>query len=136
MQTREDGGPADLEERGWQALATEGAAPEFYREVLDDTVVMLLPGGLVLDDRAAIIEAMSGPPWSAYRIGRLTERHPTADTGLVTYEVVARRGDGPEYAALIGSLYVRRPAGWRLTFHQQAPRGATWRDPGGTAQRP
>src|SRR4051812_38601345 len=73
MRTHEEGGPADLEERGWQALATEGAGAEFYREVLDDTVVMLLPGGLVLDDRAAIIGAMGGPPWSRYRLGRLTE---------------------------------------------------------------
>jgi hypothetical protein len=123
MDTDEDGGPAGLEERGWAALATEGAGPGFYREVLDERVVMLLPGGLVLDDREAVIAAMSGPPWSAYRIDRLTEHRPTADTGLVTYEAVARRGDGPEYAALIGSLYVRRPAGWRLTFHQQTPRG-------------
>ncbi|WP_433557853.1 DUF4440 domain-containing protein [Pseudonocardia xinjiangensis] len=128
MRTHEEGGPADLEERGWQALATEGAGAEFYREVLDDTVVMLLPGGLVLDDRAAIIEAMSGPPWSTYRIERLTEHHPTTDTGLVTYEVVARRGHGPEYAALIGSLYVRRPSGWRLTFHQQTPGRARTED--------
>jgi hypothetical protein len=123
MDTHEAGGPADLEERGWTALATEGAGPEFYREVLDDTVVMLLPGGLILDDRAAIIEAMSGPPWSTYRLERLTAHRPTPDTGLVTYEVTARRGDGPEYRALVGSLYVRRDGGWRLAFHQQTPSG-------------
>jgi hypothetical protein len=122
MNTHEADGPADLEERGWQALATEGAAAGFYGEVLDDTVVMLLPGGLVLDERAAIIEAMSGPPWSAYRLDRLTEHRPTADTGLVTYGVRARRGDAPEYVALVASLYVRRAAGWRLAFHQQTPR--------------
>jgi hypothetical protein len=91
--------------------------------VLDHTVVMLLPGGLVLDDRAAVIEAMSGPPWAAYRLDRLTEHRPTADTALVTYGVVARRGDGPEYSALVGSLYVRRAEGWRMAFHQQTPRG-------------
>jgi hypothetical protein len=122
MNIHEADGPADLEERGWQALATDGAAAEFYGEVLDDTVVMLLPGGLVLDERAAVIEAMSGPAWSAYRLDRLTEHHPTADTGLVTYGVRARRGDAPEYFALVASLYVRRAAGWRLAYHQQTPR--------------
>jgi Domain of unknown function (DUF4440) len=127
MDTHEPGEPADLEERGWQALATAPtdagtAALDFYGRVLDDTVVMLLPGGLVLDDRAAIVESMGGPPWSAYRIERLVERRPTADTALVTYGVVARRGDDPEYSALIASLYVRRDDGWRLAFHQQTPR--------------
>jgi hypothetical protein len=122
MDIHEAGGPADLEERGWKALATAGAGPAFYREVLDDTVVMLLPGGLVLTDREAVIEAMSGPPWSAYRIEGLTGHRPTPDTCLVAYEVVARRGDGPEYAALVGSLYVRRAEGWRLAYHQQTPK--------------
>jgi hypothetical protein len=44
----------ELEEQGWRALSTAGeAAAEFYELVLDDTVVMLMPGGMVLDDRAA-----------------------------------------------------------------------------------
>jgi hypothetical protein len=113
--------PAQLEQRGWVALSTPGAGPQFYREVLDGEVVMLLPGGLVLDDRAAIIQSMSGPAWSSYRVEHLTERRPTADTALVTYAVVARRAD-TEYSALVSSLYVRREAGWRMAFHQQTPR--------------
>jgi hypothetical protein len=122
MDIREQGGPADLEEQGWQALATEGAASKFYGEVLDETVAMLLPGGLLLDDRAAIIDSMSGPPWSSYRIDGLTEHRPTADTALVTYGVRARRGAAAEYSALVASLYVRRADGWRMAFHQQTPR--------------
>ena len=109
MDTHEPDGPADLEEQGWQALATEGAASKFYGEVLDDTVVMLLPGGLVLDDRAATIASMSGPPWSSYRSIGLTEHRPTADTALVTYGVRARRGAAAEYLALVASLYVAAP---------------------------
>jgi hypothetical protein len=113
--------PAWLEERGWEALSTPGAGPEFYRDVLDDEVVMLLPGGLRLADREVIIESMSGPPWSAHRIEEIHEHRPTPDTALVTYGVVARRGD-VEYSALISSLYVRREQGWRMAFHQQTPR--------------
>jgi hypothetical protein len=126
MDTDEPGGPAGLEEQGWQALATEGAASKFYAkfygEVLDETVVMLLPGGLALDDRAAIIDSMSGPPWSSYRLDGLTEHRPTAETAVVRYGVRARRGAAAEYSALVASLYVRRADGWRLTFHQQTPR--------------
>ena len=122
MNTDDPGGPADLELRGWQALSTDGAAAGFYDRVLDDGVVMLLPGGLVLDDRGVIIESMSGAPWSSHEIDGLTEHRPTPDTSLVTYGVRARRGDAPEYSALVASLYVRRADGWRLAFHQQTPR--------------
>jgi hypothetical protein len=110
-----------LEERGWEALSTPGGGPEFYGEVLDDDVVMLLPGGIVLDERGAALDAMSGPPWSAHHLEHLGEHRPTADTGLVTYGVVATRGE-LEYSALVSSLYVRRDDGWRMAFHQQTPR--------------
>jgi uncharacterized protein DUF4440 len=113
--------PTRLEERGWDALSAPGAGPEFYREVLDGEVVMLLPGGLFLDNREAIIESMGGPPWSTYRLENVREHRPTPDTAIVTYGVVAQRGD-VEYSALIGSLYVRREQGWRMAFHQQTPR--------------
>jgi hypothetical protein len=112
---------AALERQGWDALATSGAAARtFYERVLDHDVLMLLPGGLVLDDRAAIVEAMSGQPWSRYTLEDLRARRPTPDTGLVTYGAVADR-DGKAYSALMSSLYVRRD-GWKLIFHQQTPR--------------
>ena len=114
-------GPAQLEEHGWEALSTPGAGARFYREVLDGEVVMLLPGGLALRDRDTIIDSMSGPPWTSYRLEDLIEHRPTPDTALVAYGVVARRGDG-EYSALVSSLYVRREEGWRMAFHQQTPR--------------
>ena len=57
-----------LEQAGWRALATAGAAEEFYRRVLDDPVVFLLPGGLRIDDREAIVDSISGPPWDWYRL--------------------------------------------------------------------
>jgi hypothetical protein len=111
-----------LEEQGWEALSSGGeAARAFYERVLDRTVVMLLPGGLVLDERAAIIDSMSGQPWSSYELQDMQSFHPTQDTAVVTYGVVAQR-DAQEYSALMSSVYVRREDGWRLTFHQQTPR--------------
>lgn len=111
-----------LERRGWDALSTHGeAARTFYEEVLDERVLMLLPGGMVLDDRSAIVEAMSGEPWSRYELEDVRTVRPSPDVAVVTYGVVAVR-DGGEYSALMSSLYVRRDAGWRLAFHQQTPR--------------
>lgn len=111
----------ELEQAGWRALSTDGAAAHaFYDRVLDDDVTMLLPGGLVLTDRSAALRSMSGAPWDEYALADLRDTSPTPDTALVTYGVTARRGD-TTYAALVGSLYVRRTDGWRLTFHQQTP---------------
>ncbi|MFI6511224.1 DUF4440 domain-containing protein [Streptosporangium sp. NPDC050855] len=119
--TRDD--VIDLERQGWQALSsTPEAATGFYERILDRTVVMLLPGGMVLDDRAAIVKAMSGRPWSSYELQDPRVSHPTTDTALVTYGVLARRDGAPPYSALMSSLYARRQDGWRLVFHQQTPR--------------
>jgi hypothetical protein len=61
---------------------------------------MLLPGGLVLDDRAVIVNSMSGQPWSSYELEDLRSFQPTEDTAVVTYGVVAQR-DEQQYAALV-----------------------------------
>jgi Domain of unknown function (DUF4440) len=112
---------AALEREGWDALSTDGeTARTFYDRVLDEQVVMLLPGGMALDDRDTILESMSGQPWSSYTLEQVRSFRPKPDVGVVTYGVVARRDD-QEYSALMSSLYVRREDGWKLVFHQQTP---------------
>ncbi|HSI80488.1 MAG TPA: nuclear transport factor 2 family protein [Solirubrobacterales bacterium] len=111
-----------LEEQGWEALSASGeAARAFYERVLDGVVVMLLPGGLVLDDRAVVVQSMSGRPWSSYELEELRSFQPTEDTAVVTYGVVAER-DEQRYSALVSSVYARRGDEWKLSFHQQTPR--------------
>ncbi|MCL3859485.1 nuclear transport factor 2 family protein [Actinotalea sp. K2] len=112
-----------VERAGWRALATSGAAAtSFYDEVLDDEVVMLLPGGLVLTERSQVVASMGGEPWGSYEIEDLEALEVGPDTVLVHYRVRATRGDEPAYSALVSSLYARRGAGWRLVAHQQTPR--------------
>lgn len=111
-----------LEREGWDALSSSGeAARAFYERVLGDQVVMLLPGGMRLEDRATIIDSMSGQPWSRYALEDMRCRELASDVGVVTYGVVAERG-GQEYSALMSSVYVQRADGWKLAFHQQTPR--------------
>jgi hypothetical protein len=113
----------DLEVRGWQALSDSAeAATEFYERTLDGSVVMLLPGGLRLDDRAAIVASMGGRPWAGFALEDPQVLEVTPDSGLVTYGVSAHREGTPQYSALVSSLYVRRADGWKLAFHQQTPR--------------
>ena len=65
MSTRDD--VLDLERSGWIALSTSPeAATHFFAEVLADRALMLLPGGLVIDDRTRALESMSGAPWSSF----------------------------------------------------------------------
>ena len=114
--------PDELERAGWDALVEGGdAARSFYDGVLDDDVVMQLPGGLLLTDRAVMLQTMGDSPWSSYELADVAVRTPADDVALVTYGVVAQRGD-ETYSALMSSLYVRRGDGWRLAFHQQTPR--------------
>lgn len=112
-----------LEEQGWRALSSSpGEAVAFYDDVLDERVVMVLPGGTILDDRAAILDSMSGSPWASYEIEGLLLVQPTDDVVAVVYAVTARRAGDPEYSAHVASTYVRRDEGWKLTLHQQTPR--------------
>ncbi|MEX5300237.1 nuclear transport factor 2 family protein [Kocuria sp. CPCC 205292] len=114
--------PITLEQQGWQALSSTGEqAAAFYDDVLDQEVVMLLPGGLLLDDRAAIVASMAGIPWSSHELSDLRVLHPTSDTAVVLYRVLARRGESAPYDALVSSTYARRERGWKLVVHQQTP---------------
>jgi len=83
--------------------------------------MMLLPGGIVLDERSRIIESVSGRPWSSYALQNLRTTELTPEAAIVTYGAVAER-DGEKYSALMSSLYIRRTDGWKLAFHQQTPR--------------
>lgn len=112
----------ELEEHGWQALrAGGGSAIAFFDSVLDLQVTMLLPRGVSITSRPVALKAMSGTPWDSYHLGNWAVRNVTEDLVLLTYAVDARRGV-ETYAALVASMYIRRPGGWRLTFHQHTPR--------------
>lgn len=97
------------------------AAAEFYGRALDDRVVMVLPGGMRIDDRAAAVEAMSGAPWAWYRLEGILPGLLTDDVVTVAYTATAQREGGDVYTAQMSSTYVYRPGGWRMAFHQQTP---------------
>ncbi len=120
MPVRED--LVELEKAGWRAL-TKGpdVADAFYREVLDDDVVMLLPGGRQIRERERAVLTMSGTPWDGFVLEDVQVLTPRSGVGLITYGVIARRGP-LRYSALVASSYVKRAEGWRLVHHQQTVR--------------
>lgn len=113
-----------LEQRGWEALATEGAAPGFFDEVLAGDVLFILPGDMVLDDRDAVLESMSGPPWSSFELSdeRVVALGP--DAALVAYRASAER-DGATYRALLASAYLRGGGRWRMMRTSPPPTPST-----------
>ena len=110
-----------LERRGWDALSTEGAAGPFYDEVLVAEPLMLLPGGMVLDDRATIVDSMAGAPWDTHDLEEVRVVALGEDAAVVAYGATATRGD-TEVSSLFASTYVRTGGRWRLAVHQQTPR--------------
>ena len=110
-----------LEHSAWDALSTSGdAAAAFYERVLADEILMLLPGGMVINDREAVIDAMRGDPWTSFELSDERVLDLGASSAVVAYRGTARRGDD-EYTALFNSTYVRDGDAWRLALHQQTP---------------
>lgn len=111
-----------LERSGWDALSTSGdAAARFYDENLDTEVLMLLPGGIVLDDREEVVESMRGAPWSAFELSDERVLELSDESAVVAYRATAQRDGGDPYTALFNSTYVRKDGRWLLVVHQQTP---------------
>ena len=111
----------ELERESWRALSTDGdTAAGHYEALLADEVLMLLPGGLVIDDRRKVVDSMRGAHWDSFEI--TDERVLELDdrTAVVAYRATARRADH-DYDALFNSTYVRDDGTWRLVLHQQTP---------------
>ena len=98
--------------------ASGNAAASFYDDVLADEALFVLPGGLVLDDRATILDSMSGPPWDDYTLSDEGVVPLGPDAAAIVYRADGRRGDD-RYNAHCTSTYVRIDGQWRLRMHQQ-----------------
>ena len=110
----------DLETDAWDALTTPGEAARYYADILADDVLMLFPGGMVIDDRDTVVASMDAPPWSSFDITDARVLPLGMDAAVLAYRVHARRDDR-DYDALLNSTYVRDGDTWRLALHQQTP---------------
>jgi hypothetical protein len=109
-----------LEHDGWDALLA-GEGGRYYREHLTDDALMAFPFGVLT--RAATIDAMeSAPRWEGYEIADPQVVELSDDSGIIVYEVVARRPGEEPYAALLSTTFVREGGVWKVAFHQQSPK--------------
>lgn len=111
-----------LERSAWDALSTSGdAAAGFYERVLASEVFVVIPGGVLIENRSRVIDSMRGEPWGAYEISNERVLRLGEDAAVLVYEATARRGDFT-YEALFNSTYRREAGEWRLALHQQTPK--------------
>jgi len=112
----------DLEHEAWEALSTSGdAAMEFYDKVLAHDVLMLLPGGMTIDDRATVVDSMRHADWTSFELSDERVLDLTDGSAVVAYQATAERADADPYTALFNSTYVREDGSWKLALHQQTP---------------
>lgn len=111
----------ELEEQGWRALSTAGdAGRKFYESVLREDAVMLFPGGMRIEGRAQILEALGSQPWQSFRIESPQVLSLSSSAASLIYKVTAQREGSAPYVALISSTYARSGT-WQLVLHQQTP---------------
>jgi len=111
----------ELERAAWKALSTSGdVAAEFYDEVLAKDVLMLLPGGMTIDDRATVVDSMHQADWTSFELSDERVLDLTDACAVVAYQATAQR-DAGDYTALFNSTYVREGGAWKLALHQQTP---------------
>ena len=72
---------------------------QFVDEVLAPDVLMLLPGGMVIDDRAQVVASMGGAPWQSHQLSDERVVPLGTDAAVVAYRATAVRADTP-YTAL------------------------------------
>ena len=81
-----------LEHAAWKALSTSGdAAAEFYDEVLAKDVLMLLPGGMTIDDRATVVDSMHQADWTSFELADERVLDLTHASAVVAYQATAQR---------------------------------------------
>ena len=103
-----------LERVGWEALSTSGeAAASFYSDVLATQALMVLPGGMVLDDRDQVIDSMSGEPWESFDLFEERVQELATDCAVVVYPASARRGDRePAWCSTARTCSKTAPGDW------------------------
>ena len=111
----------ELERSAWEAMSTSGdAAAAYYEERLAKDVLLLFPGGMVIDDRAQVIQSMQDVGWESYDLQDERVLSLGDDAAVVAYRGRAKRGE-MDYEALFNSTWVREGGDWRLAVHQQTP---------------
>ena len=93
--------------------------PEVYHRHADSSCLVVFSQMAQVMGRDAIASTAEAGRWTNVHLTPIALTTPAADMAILTYECSAVRRNGTPHHAYVTSAYVRRPGGWKLTFHQQ-----------------
>mgnify|MGYP001174105350 CR=1 FL=1 len=101
------------------------AGREHFLESVDAECLLAFPQpgqmhGVYKREDIAVTASVPGR-WRDLQMNNRQLHRPFADVAILSYRADVIRADGEPYSVLIGSGYVRRTDGWKLTFHQHSP---------------
>lgn len=109
----------DIEQGFWLA------GKEHFLDHVDDKCLLAFPQAGEMHgvhSRAEVAAtATSSNRWRNLTMKDRQVLHSGENFAIISYRADVARADGEPYAALVSSAYVRRPNGWKLTFHQHSP---------------
>ena len=97
-----------------------GTAADFYRDILTDDALLVVPGAIL--DGPTFLEGLEGEPEM-----RTLELHDPRvielgqDGAVLLYRAVATLPGGGTWTSMMNTTYVRRDGRWRVAYHQQTP---------------
>jgi hypothetical protein len=110
----------ELERAGWRSLC-DGTGAEFYGTHMTDDARMVLAGGVVMT-RTEVAEALQhAPPWASFTIDAPEVTSLGDDIAMLTYTGTGHRAEGGDFSAIMTTVYVAGPDGWRIGHYQQTP---------------
>jgi hypothetical protein len=101
------------------------AGKQHFLDHLDEQCLLAFPQmgemhGIRSREQVAATASMPNR-WRDLRLANRQLLQATDDVAMISYRADVNRADGQPYSALVSSAYVRRPAGWKLAFHQHSP---------------
>jgi hypothetical protein len=95
--------------------------PEAYRQHVDQQCLVAFPEMAGVVPGEDIAKSAESGRWQDVALNARGIVNMSDTAVVITYECHAKRKDGRPHHALVSSGYVKRPAGWKLAFHQQTP---------------
>lgn len=99
----------------------EDGSPEYYRRVLADDAMLVLPGIGRLT-KGQCVEAVTGAtPWTSHKLEQVEFVAVESQSLVLSYLATAHREGQEPYRAWMTSVWVSHDDKWLLAAHQQTP---------------
>lgn len=99
----------------------EDGSPEFYRRVLADDAMLVLPGIGRMTKSQCVEAVADATPWTSHTLEQIEFVAVESQSLALSYLATAHREGQEPYRAWMSSVWARRDDSWQLVVHQQTP---------------